>query len=464
MCSMKSSPTIVLPGWMATEIATVAQEHNETGGVILAGRAGGGGGVRLLGRELYWVPEVAYDRRTTRALTIRSAGYVDALARADERGDVPIWIHTHPGWDADPRRSKYDRIVDGELHETFRIRSGAAEYASLVFSPADPWFTFTGIVWGDEDPEAIGRLVIVGDRWAMISADDAPTEGQVPVHFDRQVRAFGGDVQRVLAQLRIAVVGSGGTGSATAEQLARLGVGSLLLIDPKDLSESNPTRVYGSTPEDVSHPKVEVLASHIRRVAPAAHIDSVIGTVTDEGVARLLTACDVVFGCTDDNAGRLVLSRLPTYYLTPVIDVGVLLSSTNGRLEGIDGRITILTPASACLVCRDRIDIARAGAEQLPPDERASRQAEGYAPELGGVEPAVIAYTSAVASFAVAELLERLIGYGPDPEPGEILVRCHDREISTNTAEPKPQHYCNPATGLLGAGDREPFLGQTWRA
>ena len=120
------------------------------------------------------------------------------------------------------------------------------------------------------------------------------------------------------------------------------GAGSLLLIDPKDLSESNTTRVYGSTPEDVGHPKVEVLASHLRRVAPAAHIDGVIGTVTDEGVARLLTACDVVFGCTDDNAGRLVLSRLPTYYLTPVIDVGVLLSSTNGRLEGIDGRITIL--------------------------------------------------------------------------------------------------------------------------
>ena len=84
--------------------------------------------------------------------------------------------------------------------------------------------------------------------------------------------------------------------------------------------------------------------------------------------------------------------------------------------------------------------------------------------ELAGVEPAVVAYTSAVASIAVAELLECLIGYGPDPVPSEVLLRCHDREISTNRAEPKPRHYCHPAGGVLGSGDREPFLGMTWRS
>jgi molybdopterin/thiamine biosynthesis adenylyltransferase len=449
---------------MATNIADAARECQETAGVILAGRATGLDGLRLLGRELHWVPDNAYHRRTPRSLSIKSTGYVDALARAEERGDIPIWIHTHPGRDADPRRSKYDVIVDNELLATFRIRSGADVYASLVFSPADQWFTFTGLLWDTEDPVSVGRVVIVDHRWSVISADDAAAEDQVPLHFDRQVRAFGGDVQRILAQLRIAVVGSGGTGSATGEQLARLGVGSLLLIDPKDLSHSNLTRVYGSTPEDVGRPKVEVLASYLRRIAPTADVNAVNGTITNEEVARLLSSCDIVFGCTDDNAGRLVLSRLPTYYLIPVIDVGVLLSSNGGRLEGIDGRITIVMPGYACLVCRDRIDLARAGAEQLPPDERSARQSEGYAPELGGVEPAVVAYTSAAASFAVAELLERLIGYGPDPEPGEVLLRFHDREISTNVALPKPRHYCDPTIGLLGAGDREPFLGQTWRS
>jgi len=455
---------MVLPLWMATDVDEKLHERDETAAVILAGKARGSDRLRLLGRELHWVPREAYDRRTPDGLTVRSDGYMSVLARAEERGDIPIWIHTHPRHGSSPARSKWDKIVDDELQQTFRVRSNAAEYASLVFAPSEGGFSFTGAVWTDGGPVAFQRMVVVGERWKVLPAHDAPDHEQLPPSFDRQVRAFGGDVQRVLSQLRVGVVGSGGTGSATAEQLARLGVGSLLLIDPKDLSPSNPTRVYGSSPDDIGMPKAEVLAAHLRRIAPAARVEAITGTITDLSIARRLSTCDLVIGCTDDNAGRLVLSRLPTYYLTPVIDTGVLISSSDGRLDGIDGRITVINPGTACLVCRGRIDLARAGAEQLPPEERAARQAEGYAPELGGVEPAVIAYTSAVASFAVAEVLERLIGYGPDPEPGEMLLRFHDREVSTNTATPREHHYCNPAEGLIGAGDRDPFLGQTWRA
>lgn len=461
---MNTPTCLVLPSWIADEIACGARQRNEAGAVLLTGIATSESGVRLLGRELLWVPEGSYDRRTPRSLSIRSSGYVDALARAEERGDVPIWLHTHPGNHADPTRSAHDEVVDEELRETFRIRSGADVYGSLVASPADQWFRFTGVLWDPEDkPASIERLFVVGQRFLVHAAHDAPGEAQLPEHFDRQVRAFGGDIQRVLGRLRVGVVGCGGTGSATAEQLARLGVGALLLVDHDTLSESNVTRVYGSSPAEIGEPKVDVLATHLRRIAPETLVETIRGTITDEATARALPSCDVVFGCTDDNAGRLVLSRLAAYYLVPLIDLGVLLSSDDGRLCGIDGRITIVTAGSACLVCRNRIDLTRAAAELLPSDERASRQAEGYAPELAGVEPAVVAYTSAVASFAVAELLERFIGYGPEPEPSETLLRFHDREISTNAAEPKAHHYCHPATGVLGAGDRDPFLGQTWQ-
>jgi molybdopterin/thiamine biosynthesis adenylyltransferase len=455
--------TLVLPRWMAEEIAGAARDKNEAGAVLLAGVAHASTGLRLLGRELHWVPEDAYDRRTPFALSILSAGYVDALARADEIGAVPIWLHTHPGEDAIPRPSEHDIAVDDELRETFRVRTCGDTYASVIFSPSAHWFKFSGQVDDGAVKLTIERLLIVGDRWALLEPVDSPEETALPTAFDRQIRAFGGEVQRVLAALTVGVVGSGGTGSAVSEQLVRLGIGRILLIDPDRLSESNVTRVYGSTQADVGRTKVSVLGDYLHRIAPAAVIGTVEGTVTDERVARNLTSCDVVFGCTDDNAGRLVLSRLASYYLVPLIDCGVLLSSENGVLQGIDGRITVVTPGNACLVCRRRVDMARAQAEQLDPAERAARQAEGYAPELGGVEPAVVPYTTAVASFAVGELLERLIGYGPDTEPGELLLRLHDREISTNTRTPIPRHYCNPETGVLGVGDATPFLGQTWR-
>jgi molybdopterin/thiamine biosynthesis adenylyltransferase len=235
-----------------------------------------------------------------------------------------------------------------------------------------------------------------------------------------------------------------------------------VLIDPDVLSDSNVTRVYGSTPSDVGRSKVDVLAEHLLCIAPGCGAGHIQGTITDEAVAHKLTSCDIVFGCTDDNAGRLVLSRLSSYYLMPVIDLGVLLSSIAGTLQGVDGRVTVLFPGGACLVCRGRIDLARAQAEQMPATERESLQAEGYAPELGNIEPAVVPFTSMVASAAVAELLERFIGFGPDSEPGEILIRFHDREVSTNSRAPNPRHYCDPKAGQLGLGDRTPFLGLTW--
>lgn len=456
--------TLVLPSWIADDITAASRERLETAGVILAGTARTRAGVRLLAREVHWVPDHAYQRRTSRSLSILSSGYVQALGRAEDTGTVPIWLHTHPGTNAVPGRSEYDEVVDLELADTFRTRSGADVYASVVVSPSDRHVRFSGIVVDGEETELLDRLFIVGPRWSLLPADDAPDEEQIPTMFDRQVRAFGGDLQRVVSTLRVAVVGCGGTGSAVAEQLVRLGVRSLEVIDPDDIAESNVTRVYGSTPAAIGRPKAEVLTDHLRLIAPDGDIQPLRRTIIEEEIARRLTASDLVFGCTDDNAGRLVLSRLASYYLVPVIDLGVLLSSRAGRIEGIDGRITVLTPGEACLVCRGRIDMERARAEQLDPAERASLQAEGYAPELGAVEPSVVPYTSLVASLAVAEVIERFVGYGPDPEPGEILARCHDREISTNTTAPNPRHYCNPEGGQLGAGDRTPFLGQTWRA
>ena len=96
------------------------------------------------------------------------------------------------------------------------------------------------------------------------------------------------------------------------------------------------------------------------------------------------------------------------------------------------------------------------------PEEHRRLEAEGYAPALGAIEPAVVAFTTATAALAVSELLERLVGYGPSPRPSEILLRTHDRQISTNVAAPAAGHYCDPSAGKLGRGHTDPFLGQVW--
>ena len=457
--------TLVIPESLAADLITVTRLDVESGGVLLARLVTTPrDGIRLLGTDMLWVPKEAYEHRDSHSLRITSVGYVPALQRAEETMTVPIWLHTHPGDGSSPQPSRRDRVVDGQLADLFRLRSGSDFYGALIVSPAYGQLAFTGHLDSAASSMPIDRLLTVGPRVKLAWNADAK-QPPLPALFDRNIRALGGPVQRVLASLHVAVVGCGGTGSAVAEQLVRLGVRELTLIDPDKLSDSNVTRVYGSTPADVGRPKVDVLSGYLQRIAADAQLDVVQEMITVQQAARQLTSADVVFGCTDDNAGRLVLSRLATYMLTPVIDCGVLVTSDgSGQVTGINGRVTVLHPGAACLVCRNRIDLARAGSEMLTPTERARRVDEGYAPDLAGIEPAVVTFTTAVAAAAVSELLERLTGFGPEPAPSEILLRLHDRETSTNDQRPREGHYCHALSGKLGLGLSEPFLEQTWQA
>jgi len=459
------SITLVLPESICSVIEDAAQLPLESAGVLLVTYLKAPNGeIRLLGRSLSMVENESYIRRAHDGMSIASSGYVRALSKAAELKAIPMWFHTHPGTGGIPLPSDHDVKVDEAIADVFRIRADSSFYGTLIVSPrSDGGLAFSATLRPEDSSSLpIDRIWRVHDGWRLYRAIDSPAKPLQSI-FDRNVRAFGAAIQETLADLRVAVVGCGGTGSAVAEQLVRLGVRRLQLIDADVLSASNVTRVYGSTPKDVDRPKVEVLRDHLVAIAPDLMCETAASMVTLEATARRLIGWDLIFGCTDDNAGRLVLSRIATYLTTPVIDVGVLLSSdANGVLAGIDGRVTVLTPGSACLVCRDRIDLARAGTELRTPEERQRLEDEGYAPALAGVEPAVVVFTTAVAAAAVNEMLERLIGYGPTPRPSEILLRLHEREISTNRAVPREHHYCNPKLGKMGAGDNEPFLEQTW--
>src|SRR5207248_7051821 len=70
--------------------------------------------------------------------------------------------------------------------------------------------------------ESVAKIRIVGDRLQLMigQGESEALNGDVSASFDRQVRVFGGLGQQGLAQMHVAVVGVGGTGSAVTEQLS----------------------------------------------------------------------------------------------------------------------------------------------------------------------------------------------------------------------------------------------------
>lgn len=456
-----NTTTLALSQDLADKLAALAVRPVETGAVLMARRARlVDGNVRLIGVQLISVPDQAYVSRTDQSMIVASEGYMPALRTSEETGCVALWVHTHPSADSTPRPSVNDAIVDEQLAGTFATRTGTGTYGALILGHHNGRLAFTGHLDG-RDQAVINRVFVAGPRFQLLVSHDTVQDNLPHLH-DRHIRAFGPDITRVLGQLRIAIVGTGGTGSAVAEQLIRLGVRNLTLIDPDTLSETNLTRVYGSTPDDVGRPKAQVLADHLMRIAPDATIRTVVGSVSQRHTAQHVVGSDVVFGCTDDDAGRMRLSRFSYMYLTPLIDCGVQIDADESHMiRGIIGRVTVLHPAAACLLCRGRVSPQIAAAQERPPAEQDRLQREGYAPALPGTEPAVIAYTTAIASAAVNELLERLVGYGPEPAPTETLLRIHERRTSTNTEQPGPNHYCAHIEPQ-NFGDTDRYWGLEW--
>lgn len=452
--------TLRLTASLHQSLLDTAQRPLEHAGILLAAVSATDATVTAVGVDWLPVPDDAYERQGVDHLTVTSDGFMPALAAAERRGLTPVWVHSHPGDGSEVHVSHHDVEVNQQLGDVFALRSGTGSYGYLVIGHRNGQLTFTGGLTG-EITGPIERMSTIGDRFRFQTAEDNPLATPTEL-YDRNVRAFGPAIQSVIGSITVAIIGCGGTGSAVAEQLVRLGVRSFLLLDPDTLSGSNITRVYGSTPNDVGRPKVQILADHLTRIAPDAVITRLQASVLELHAARLLQAADLVFGCTDDNAGRLRLSRLPYFTLTPVIDCGVQIEATPElRIDGIFGRVTVLHPGAACLTCRNRIDLARAVAEERAADEQQALEKEGYAPALGATEPAVVAFTTLVAATAVSELLERLIGYGDTPTPTEQLLMIHDRAIRTNRTDPNPGHYCHPDTATLGAGQIS-YLGLNW--
>jgi molybdopterin/thiamine biosynthesis adenylyltransferase len=439
---------------LRADLFSALEFREESAGIVLAGTAEEDGRLTLCLNRIIWVPDDAYELRGPRELRIHSEGWMPALAEAAAGDWQPIFFHTHPG--TVPLPSRHDRRVEDELASVFEARVGRP-FASMIVGEVRGASAFTGRLSGTPWT----RLRILGEHLRVLAATDVDDEETPPIEaFDRQVRAFGRQGQALLRRLKIGVVGAGGTGSAVFEQLVRLGVGEIVLIDDDVVSDTNLTRIHGSNMADVGEPKVDVLARTAEAIGLGTEVEAHRAKVTDRSAFEALRGCDVVFGCTDDNAGRAVLARLAYHYCLMVIDVGVMIGGRDGRVTDVDARASVMAPGMPCLFCRGRIDPNRLREEQLPAGERDELAEEGYAQGLADPDPAVITYTSMIGSFAVDEMMQRLFGFGQEPS-SEILVRPARREIRRLGGASMPNHFCADP-GLVGRADKEPPLGLGW--
>ncbi|HDD69599.1 MAG TPA: HesA/MoeB/ThiF family protein, partial [Candidatus Bathyarchaeota archaeon] len=163
--------------------------------------------------------------------------------------------------------------------------------------------------------------------------------------YSRQIvmKELGNEGQRKLGKAKVAIVGLGGLGTASALYLALAGVGHLRLIDQDTVELHNLHRQILYTPEDLRYPKVEVSAKRLRKVNPLVKVEAFPENLNASNVEKLLSGVDCVVDGLDNMRTRYLVNRACAKLRIPYIF---------GAAIGIEGNLSVFAPPETpCLEC-----------------------------------------------------------------------------------------------------------------
>jgi hypothetical protein len=230
--------------------------------------------------------------------------------------------------------------------------------------------------------------------------------------FDRNELLFGASGQAQLRRAVVAVVGVGGLGTHVVQQLALLGAGVLLLVDPEDLSGSNRNRYIGARHDDPvpGTPKVEIGRRIVAAIDPEIRVVGIPKPFRSKAAFEALAQATHVFGCLDTDGERLILNEVCSAFSRPYIDLAT--DVIPGPPLEYGGRVCINWSGDGCVVCLGILD-QKAVAEDLGGEEQKRLHKALYGVSrsaLGTSGPSVVSLNGVVASLGVTEFMAGVTG------------------------------------------------------
>jgi molybdopterin-synthase adenylyltransferase len=222
----------------------------------------------------------------------------------------------------------------------------------------------------------------------------------LPARYQRNRQTLSIAQQRTLFGSTVAVIGCGGLGGYLIEQLARLGVGHLVAIDPDRFEEHNLNRQLLSSVAELGSAKVEAAVRRVAAINPAVSVRPLQVACRAANGAELLRGVDLVLDGLDNIPARLELAQTCTALGLPLV---------HAAIAGWYGHLTTQFPG-----------------------ERAVERLYGGSPETRGAEQQLgnPSFTPAVlASLQVAEACKVLLGVGEPLRLRQLLVDLRTMEF-----------------------------------
>jgi molybdopterin/thiamine biosynthesis adenylyltransferase len=229
--------------------------------------------------------------------------------------------------------------------------------------------------------------------------------------YGRQIKAFGEEGQFRLADSSVLCVACGGGMFKVITDLALAGVGSLTIIDPDRLEESNLARIPLSA-EDIGSKKVEATARYIRGLRPEIDLKTYDGRVQTYDRADFAKHDVAVVG-TDNVLSKIYCNRLAVQNQMPIVILGAGIEASQNRIEKMGGNCrVVLAGRTNCYECNKNFTAEQLQLDYMPPGRMEELRRRGYG-ITEPVVPAVTSLNSIVAGIGVLEVQKLLTDAAP---------------------------------------------------
>ncbi len=416
------------------------------------------GQLKLLVREVALVPHVDCVRTPVRITW--PAEVLDAWQeRSEDEGFSLILVHSHPNgyFGFSSMDDEADQLVMPYLFPYGREGAGEGVWhGSAVMMPDGAMRA--RLYDRARVSHAIDLVAVYGDDIRFFWADQERA-AQRPM-------AFTDPMRQELKRLVVAVIGLSGTGSIVAEQLLRLGVGKLIVIDHDNMEDKNLNRILNSTLQDAREGrlKVDVFKAAAALSHPDAEVVACAQRLGELGAVELAAQADIVFSCVDTYSGRHVADRLAACMIQPLFDVGVVIPvrqpSRGMVISNICGRMDYVQPLGATLLDRQVYTPALLAAENLrdtDPQAYKAQVAEGYMPGTREEAPSVITVNMHAGSAIVQEFIARVYPYRS--EPNRRYARTEFDLADGEHSSTSEDEFSAVRSPLYGQGLVAPLLG-----
>lgn len=234
------------------------------------------------------------------------------------------------------------------------------------------------------------------------------------IKFGIQPLARGTCVSRITGRSRIVVAGQSGGGAHVTQQSVQLGIGEVVGIDDDCADEGTRFSAVGIGEQDISKRtlKIDAIARNIAAIVPSVKYVGIPTRIPEPEALEQLKRADIIVGCVNNLHARADIQEIALRYLIPYIDIGLVLATEDNSIEeyprvtAISGNVFTFVPGGPCLWCTEFLT-------QDKLDRETELRGRPYLKNADKADALVVSFNGVLASQAVSETLQLLIGFAP---------------------------------------------------